>query len=367
MELKRLLDDLLIVPGVSGYEDPIRNRIRELISRHVDRVEIDSLGNLIATREGRGEGHLAFLAHMDELGLVVSNITDDGFIRFRKMGGIDDRILPSRHVRVFTREWKEVHAVIAWVPPHMSAEGQKNRDKVVSWQDMVIDIGSGSAKEVAALGLRVGDPVVFAKQISYLANDLMACRGMDNRAGCAALVSLIQALSETTVSPRITFIFTTQEEYGLRGASVAGFEVSADAAFAIDTASAPDFSGVPAVYRDQFRIGNGPVLRLVDTRMVASRPMSDYVERIASESGIPCQLGVVGGSTDAAAVQMAGRGLPSLAICIPCRYTHATVEVISLSDVEATIALLQKILETYPFGADWNAGRPMHKKEGLGK
>lgn len=359
MELKQLLEDLLLVPGISGYEDPIRNRIQELISGKVDRVETDDLGNLIAIREGRGEGHLALLAHMDELGLVISNITDDGFMRFRKMGGIDDRILPSRHLRVFTRNWKEIHGVIAWIPPHMAIGGQKDQDKVISWQDMLIDIGVRSSEEAAALGIRVGDPVVFTKQISYLANDFIACRGMDNRAGCAALVNLILRLSETTLNPRISFIFTTQEEYGLRGASVAAFKASADAAFAIDTASAPDFSGVPAVYKDQFRIGHGPVLRLVDTRMVASRPMRDYVEKIASETDIPYQLGVVGGSTDAAAVQMAGQGLPALAICIPCRYTHATVEVISLSDIEATVTLLQKILETCPAGSGWHAGRPV--------
>lgn len=348
MEIEELLKELILVPGVSGYEDPIRTKIKTLIEDYVDEIEIDAIGNLIGIREGHGNGHLSFFAHMDELGLVVANITADGFIHFKKMGGIDDRILPSRHVRLFAQADEEVPGVIAWVPPHMAVEGQKNQDKVISWQEMVIDVGARSAEEVRAMGIRVGDPIVFVKQVSRLANGLIAARGLDNRAGCTALVALIQGMKELSPRPRISFVFTTQEEYGLRGASVAGYRTKPDSAFIIDTASAPDFPGVPAIYRNQFQIDRGPLLRLVDTRMVASRRLRNFVEELAVKKNIPFQLGVVGGSTDAAAVQLVRKGVPILPICIPCRYTHATVEVISLKDLEATVTLLGQIVEEYP-------------------
>lgn len=347
MEIDTLLEELIMVPGVSGYEDPIRKRIRELTEDCLDRVEIDALGNLIGTRDGQGKGHIAFFAHMDELGLVVTNITPDGFIRLRKMGGIDDRILASRQVRLFTSQGAEIPGVVAWVPPHMAIEGQKELDKVVPWQNLVIDIGARSAQEVKTMGVKVGDPIVFTKQISRLANNLLTSRGIDNRAGCAALITVIRSLKDMQPGPAISFVFTTQEENGLRGAAVAGCRLRPDGAFIIDTASAPDFPGVPDIYRGQFQIGKGPLLRLVDSRMVTHQGLREYVEKLASEKDIPLQLGVVGGSTDAAAVQLAADGIPALAVCIPCRYTHATVETVSLDDIRTTVNLMKEIIDRY--------------------
>ncbi len=348
MQMEKLLEELIGVPGISGYEEPIRTKIEGLIKDYIDQAEIDALGNLIGIRKGQKKGHIAFFAHMDELGLVVANITTDGFIHFKKMGGIDDRILPSRHVKLFTQAGKEIPGVIAWVPPHMKFEEQKNQDKAVSWQELVIDVGATSAEEVQSMGIRVGDPIVFTKHFSRLANGLIAARGMDNRAGCAVLITLIRSIQDLVPRPQVSFVFTTQEEYGLRGASVAGYRAKPDAAFIIDTASAPDFPGVPAVYKGQFQVGKGPLFRLVDTRMVTSQRLRSFVEESATRNNIPFQLGVVGGSTDGAAVQLVRKGLPVLPICIPCRYTHATVESISLNDLAVTVTLLRKIVEEYP-------------------
>ncbi|MEW6378688.1 MAG: M42 family metallopeptidase [bacterium] len=347
MEVDTLLEELIMVPGVSGYEEPIRKRIRELTEDCLDRLEIDALGNLIGTREGQGKGHIAFFAHMDELGLVAANITPEGFIRFKKMGGIDDRILASRQMRLFTSQGVEIPGVVAWVPPHMAIEGQKELDKVVPWQNLVIDVGARNAEEVRAMGIKIGDPIVFAKQLSRLANNLVASRGIDNRAGCAALITVIRSMKGIQPGPKISCVFTTQEESGLRGAAVAGSRIRPDSAFIIDTASAPDFPGVPDIYRGQFQIGKGPLLRLVDSRMVTHQGLREYVEKIASEKNIPLQLGVVGGSTDAAAVQLAADGIPALAVCIPCRYTHATVETLSLDDLRTTVDLMKEIIDKY--------------------
>lgn len=349
-ELADLLKELLLVPGISGYEEKIRETITTHIQDHLDRLEVDALGNLIGTWEGKGRGHLAFYAHMDELGMVVANITVDGFIHLRKIGGIDDRVLPSQHVTVLTREGRQIPGVIAWVPPHMVLEGQSEMEKVVHWQDLLIDIGTRSDSEVKEMGVRLGDAIVFTKQISYLANNLVACRGMDNRAGCTALVRLIKGLRTWQPEAKLSFVFTTQEEYGLRGAQAAGYNLQPDWALVIDTSSAPDFPGVPQVYAKQFELGKGPLVRLVDVRMIAHRQLQNLVEKIASERGLPLQYGVVGGSTDAAAIQLVRGGQAVLPLCIPCRYTHATVEVISLNDLRTTVDLLQAVVEAgFPF------------------
>lgn len=344
MELKSLLETLILTPGICGYEGPVREAIRDIISPHVDHVEVDELGNLTAVIEGEGKGHLAFFAHMDELGLVITNVTADGFLRFKKMGGIDDRVLPSRHMRLYG-QYGEIPGVIAWVPPHMTLS--KNDDKIVPWHEMLIDVGAANCEEVQGMGIRVGDPAVFAKQISYLANGLIAARGMDNRAGCTALALFAQRARELKPQARLSLVFTTQEEYGLRGATVAGFRCKPDLAVIVDTGSSPDFPGVPAVYKDQFKLGKGPLLRLVDNRMIVSKAARDLAEKLGLEHGIPLQLGVVGGSTDAAAVQLAEKGIAVLPVCLPCRYTHATVEVVSVNDIEATIVLMERLAQSF--------------------
>ena len=348
--LRTLLIDFLKTPGVCGFEEPIRRKIEELIRPLVDRIESDALGNLIATQEGQGGTRVALFAHMDELGLVVSNITPDGFLRFKTIGGIDDRVLPSTHLTVLPRGGQEVPAVVAWIPPHLMEPGAKESKKTLSASEMLIDVGAGSAAEVNRLGVQVGDPIVFQKQISVLANDCLAARGMDNRAGCVVQIKVLEAMEKIINKPTIHYVFTVQEEYGLRGAATVGYALEPDLSLVVDTASAPDFPGVPPVYQGQFRLGLGPVLRLVDNRMITGRKSVRWAEDLAREKEIPIQRGVTGGSTDAAALQLVRQGLAVLPICIPCRYTHSLVETVSLRDLEAAVSLIQEMLAHLPQG-----------------
>ena len=347
-DFKTLLVDLLQVPGVCGFEEPIRQKIAEWIRPRVDRLETDVLGNLIATQEGREEARVALFAHMDELGLVVANITPDGFLRFKTVGGLDDRVLPSTHVRVLPPGHPEVPGVVAWVPPHLTEPAAKENPKIVPAAEMIIDVGAAEAAEVAALGIEVGHPIVFQKQVSFLAHDCLASRGMDNRAGCAVQLQVLEALAEEQERPTIHYVFSVQEEYGLRGAVPAAYALQPDLALVVDTASAPDFPGVPSVYQGQYRLGQGPVLRLVDTRMITSPELSRWARDLALKKDIPLQKAVTGGSTDAAAVQLARQGVAVLPICIPCRYTHSLVETVSLLDLEAAVELIREMLGNLP-------------------
>lgn len=347
--LRTLLIDLINTPGVCGFEEPIRQKIEDLIRPLVDRLETDALGNLIATQEGQAERRIALFAHMDELGLVVSNITPEGFLRFKTIGGIDDRVLPSTHLTVLPREGREVPAVVVWVPPHLMEPGAKESKKTLSASEMLIDVGAGSAAEVNRLGVQVGDPVVFQKQLSPLANDCLAARGMDNRAGCAVQIKVLEAMEKINNKPTIHYVFTVQEEYGLRGAATAGYTLKPDLSLVVDTASAPDFPGVPPVYQGQFRLGQGPILRLVDNRMITSQKLGQWAWDLARDQKISLQRGVTGGSTDAAAVQLARKGLMVLPIGLPCRYTHSLVETVSLKDLESAVSLILEIMGQLPF------------------
>jgi endoglucanase len=346
--LKALLIDLLKVPGVCGFEEPIRRKIEEWIKPLVDRLETDALGNLIATQNGGTGKRVALFAHMDELGLVVSNITPDGFIRFKTIGGLDDRILPSTHLTVLPGNGPEIAGVVGWMPPHLTEKGDKESKKTIPAGEMLIDVGAANLEEVEVLGIQVGDPIVFQKQISGLANGCLAARGMDNRAGCAVQIKVLEAMAGLKEKPTIHYVFTVQEEYGLRGAATAGYALKPDLSLIVDTASAPDFPGVPPVYQGQFRLGQGPILRLVDNRMITSQKVSQWAWDLARDKKISLQRGVTGGSTDAAAIQLVRKGLMVLPIGLPCRYTHSLVETVSIKDLESAVSLILEMMGHLP-------------------
>ena len=232
--------------------------------------------------------------------------------------------------------------------PHLMDPGAKEPKKTLSASEMLIDLGAGSAAEVNGLGVRVGDPIVFQKQLSTLANACLAARGMDNRAGCAVLIKVLEALEKVNNKPTIHYVFTVQEEYGLRGAAAAGYTLEPDLSLVVDTASAPDFPGVPPVYQGQFRLGQGPILRLVDNRMITSQKLGRWAWDLARDKKISLQRGVTGGSTDAAAVQLARKGLTVLPIGLPCRYTHSLVETVSIQDLKSAVSLILEMMVHLP-------------------
>jgi endoglucanase len=348
METLDILRTLLDTPGVVGFEEEMDRKVLELIGDAVDEHKKDPLGNLYAIRKGSRKLHIAFFAHTDELGMAVTNIDEAGFISFMKLGGIDDRILPSSHVIILGRDGARIPGVIGLCPPHLKVGEDRKSEKTIPSHNLFIDIGVSSREEAMESGVEIGLPIVFKKEISCLENNIIACRGMDNRAGCAALVKAIMNISNREVPCTVTFVFSTQEEYGLRGAQVAAFRVQPDYAVAVDSSSAPDFPGIHPVYHNQFRVGKGPMIRFIDTRAVSSAAARSMLIERAERHGIPWQPGVIGGSTDAAAVQVSGKGTAVVSLCIPCRYTHSRVEAISLNDLENAVHLITQVCEHPP-------------------
>ena len=332
--MKELLEEMIRIPGVSGYEDEIRDFIRGRIEEMGLPTEEDNIGNLIATLGTKGP-HIVFIAHMDELGLVVTNIEADGSLRIRKVGGIDDRTLVGRIVEIATKKGK-VTGVIGLKPPHLMTDSD-DKKKVVSWEDVRVDVGTRSRRETEGLGVRVLDAMVFRKEISYIGRDLMCARGIDDRAGCAVLLDMLGKARRRKLPARLSFVWSVQEEIGLRGAKVIGFKLQPDYVFAVDTMTTTDAPMQGDAY-EKILLGRGPALRMLDSAAIASPKLRKMIEGVAKRGRVPLQAGSGGGATDVAVIQEFGA--LAMPIGIPMRYTHSPTECASLKDIGNTSRLL---------------------------
>lgn len=336
MALLKLLQWLLAATGVSGFETPIRDVIQEAASPY-SKLETDALGNLFGTI-GSGEPHILLIAHMDELGLVVTHIEENGCLRFRKIGGIDDRLLPSRSIIVHTQSGP-VRGVIGIAPPHLMID-RSEMQRVVPWQELYIDLCTRSRKETEALGVRILDPITFQKDSFVLQGKYLCGRAIDDRFGCAVLLSLLKRIAKQKLDRKITFAWSVREEIGLHGATVIGNRFTPDIVLAVDSYATGDAPDVP-FHLAPVQLGEGPVLRLLDNRAIASTTLREQFEVLAQKEKLPLQVGATGGGTDGAAIQRAGMGAHMMALSVAVRYLHSTVEICHLDDLENLVNLLE--------------------------
>ncbi|RPI77111.1 MAG: M42 family peptidase [Desulfobacteraceae bacterium] len=336
-----LIKELIEVHAISGYETPLRHAIETKLPQGIKK-QTDAMGNLVV-EIGSGPDELLFVAHMDELGLIVADIREDGFIRVRSLGGIDPRVMPGRMLRILTKQG-EVKGVVGLKPPHLMAEDRKEMKKVMSFEELYLDVGADSAAEAAALGIEVLDPITFAKTFEILNHKYVSARGLDDRAGCAILLKALEKVQNLKLKKKVLFAFSVQEERGLRGAQLIGSKYQPRFAFAIDTASSgltPDSNRSlgPAV------LGKGPALRAMDNRYLADPAFVKEIKSLAESKNIPVQVIFTGGSTDVAALDV--QGPKTLPIAFPVRYTHSTAEMVSLKDLEYTLNLILAVIDRY--------------------
>ena len=331
-----LLKELVMTPGVSGWEDPIRDVIREKASEY-GKTDVDAMGNLTLT-VGGGDMHAIFCAHMDEIGLVVSHIEEDGYIRVRKVGGLDDRVLAGRMVDIYPEGGPDpVPGVIGIKPPHLMKDRAQEMSEVIRAEDALVDVGTRSRAETEALGITKLSPILLRKHFSTLANDLVATRGLDDRLGCAALLEALARIDIASLKVKITFAWSVQEELGLRGAYALGNRLRPDFAIAIDSCTTGDSPQVD-FHLSAVTVGDGPVLRMFDRMAFASRTLMKHVSEAAEREGIPVQVVVTGGATDGAALQTFGTAM--IPLSVPIRYVHSPTEVMSLRDYDNLVRLL---------------------------
>ncbi|MEN4007163.1 MAG: M42 family metallopeptidase [Methanobacteriaceae archaeon] len=339
--MSELLKKLSNAPGVSGFEDEIRKIITDELKDHVDEIEADNMGNIIAVKKGRNSKKIMLAAHMDEIGLMIRFIDKKGFIKFSKIGGINDQMLLNQEVIVHSKKGK-ILGVIGAKPPHRMKPAEKK--KVLEYENMFIDIGASSREEAEEL-ISIGDPVTIKHEFSNLRGNLVTGKAFDNRVGCYVLV---EAMKRAKTSATIYGVGTVQEEVGLKGAKTAAFKINPDMAIALDVTICGDHPGIK--FEDApAKISKGPAIILTDAsgRGIITHPMvKKLLIEAASEEEIPYQLEVSeGGTTDATAIHLTREGIPTGVLSVPTRYIHTPVEVASLEDIENTIKLLIAAIE----------------------
>ncbi|MHA1606686.1 MAG: M42 family metallopeptidase [Candidatus Freyarchaeota archaeon] len=336
MSILQLIERLLSIPSISGFEDEFSELVASLIEEKVDELEVDRIGNVIAKIEGEGYERVLVDAHMDEVGFIVKAIDENGFLRFTNLGGVDRRILPAQRVIIHSSKGK-IKGVIGAVPPHFTSE--EERRKVPDIEDLFIDIGASSREDVVEAGVQVSDPISFDRGLDALIGKRICGRGFDNKLGCAVAIETIFNIERSKLHADVYFSFTVEEERGLRGVRPVAFKVNPTIAIPLDTTGAADYPKVKP-YISSVSLGKGPVIRAADRKFVADQSVKQFLMNVAEKNGIPYQIGVVMGTTNATAVQLAREGVATCPLCIPLRYAHSPVEVADLDDIENTVRLL---------------------------
>lgn len=320
--LKRLLETF----GPSGNEETIREVIRQEIKDYADEIKVDALGNLIAIKRGNGK-KIMVASHMDEIGIMVTNIDENGFLRFTNIGGVSP----------FTALYQRV----MFADGTMGVVGMEKLDEMkdLALNKMFIDIGACS-KEEAMKKVNVGDVACF--YTPYVQNDdYIMAKALDDRIGCYVTIEALKALKDCP--NEVYFVFTVQEEVGLRGAKTAAYGIDPDMGIAIDVTLTGD---TPKAKTMDVKMGKGTAIKIKDNSVLAHPTVKNLMIETAKENNIPYQLEILeGGGTDSGAIHLTKSGVPSGVISVPCRYVHSPSEMVSVKDVKSSIELLVKVLE----------------------
>ncbi|MCX6100029.1 MAG: M42 family metallopeptidase [Candidatus Bipolaricaulota bacterium] len=333
-----LLKKLTEATGVPGYEGPIRRVILDALAGHVDSVDVDLLGNVIAHKAGKGPV-VALAGHMDEIGFLVSHIEEKtGFLRIQPLGGFDPVTLVAQRVVVHA-QGGDLVGCIGRQPIHILTDDEKK--KPVEINDLFIDVGLPGAE--VAEQVAVGD-VVTMKQDFVAYGDVVSGKAIDDRVGVYVALEAMKRAKK--LSCDLYFVASTQEEVGVRGATVAGYRLHPQISIALDVCIAADMPGVPE--RDQVsQMRKGVAISLKDARSISHPGLVRAFRDLAEKRKIPYQMTLSArGGTDAGAMQLARDGSAAITLSIPTRYVHSVVETVHVADIEATIALLAAFLET---------------------
>ncbi len=329
--MKNLIQELVELYGPSGFEEPVRTVIQRYIDPLADDIRTDAMGNFYALKRGDGSGRRIMLAaHMDEIGVIVTQVEDSGLLRFSNVGTIPPKSMLGLRVRF-------ANGVVGLINHDGGIKAEILGKELPDLGRWFIDVGAMSK---ADLPVGVGDVAVFVRPFADLGERILA-GGFDDRVGCAVLIETMRRLED---SPHdVIFTFTVQEELGVRGARVAAFDLDPDIGLAVDVTPTGD-SPKPDVPL-AVDLGAGPAIKVADTGMIAHPRLRRALVQIAEEHDIPYQLEVLPlGSTDAAAIQAARSGVIAGAVSIPCRYVHTPSEMVDMTDVENTVRLLVAFL-----------------------
>lgn len=329
----KLLERLCRARGISGAEEKVRNLILQEITPYADNIEINPLGSIIAFKKGKNPAKTKLMlnAHMDEVGLIVTNITKDGLLKFACVGGIDRRVLCGKAVTVKDN----IAGVIGAKPIHLLKE--EEREKSVPVEDLYIDIGAKD-KEEAEQYVMPGDIACF-ESIFDTAHGMIKSRALDDRAGCAILIDILKS----DLLYDMTFVFAVQEEIGLRGSRTAAYTVNPQAAIVVESTTAADIPGVDDE-KQVCHVDKGPVLSFMDKSTIYDKEYYQMAFDAAKAIYVPCQAKeAVAGGNDSGAIHVTRGGVRTIVVSLACRYLHSPVGLISQDDFHSAEKLVAEL------------------------
>jgi len=339
------LKELTDANGIAGNEGEVRKVFKKLVSATADEITQDKLGSVIAKKAGCENGpKVAIAGHLDEVGFIVHYIDDNGFIKFKPVGGWWSQVLLSQQMTITTSTGKRVHGIIGSTPPHVLT--QEQRTKVAELDAMFIDIGVDNKEEAQAAGIRPGDMITPYMEFRQLENSkYLLAKAWDNRFGCALAIDVLNNLKEEA-HPNVYYaIATVQEEVGCRGAATVANIINPDVVIAADVV----LDGViPGADKIKTKMGKGPAIMLMDGGTIGHKALRDYVVKLADELEIPVQFDVLmGGGTDAAPMHRAHDGAPAMSFGIPSRYIHSNGSIIHKDDYDNAVALMTEFVKRF--------------------
>lgn len=332
------LKTLCELNGTSGREEDVGAYILERIEGKCE-IKVDALGNIIAFKEGkkRAKNKVMISAHMDEVGFIITYITDDGYLRFDCVGGIDEKVIVGRAVTVGEQN---VPGVIGIKAIHLTDKAEEG--KVPEISAMYIDIGAADKKE-AEKNVSIGDSAYFISDFELFGENKVKSKALDDRFGCSVMIDMI----ENGVDYDTWFAFLVQEEVGLRGASAAAYTIEPDYAIVLEATTAADVAGVKKEER-VCALSKGAVVSFMDRSTVYNRELFKRAFELAKENNIPCQTKTaVAGGNDAGAIHKSGKGVYTLTVSLPCRYIHSSTSVADIRDMDACKKMAKVLLAEF--------------------
>ncbi|HEU5139675.1 MAG TPA: M42 family metallopeptidase [Bacillales bacterium] len=341
-ETLQLFETLTELQGAPGFEHRVRDFMKGELEKYSDEVIQDRLGGVFGVKSGSASAPKVLVAgHMDEVGFMVTQITDNGMIRFQPLGGWWNQVMLAQRVQVMTDNGPVI-GVVGSIPPHLLTA--EERKKPMEIKNMLIDIGADDREDAEKLGVKPGISIVPVCPFTPMANDKkILAKAWDNRYGCGLAVELLKELQGETLPNKLYSGATVQEEVGLRGSAAAANMVEPDIFYALDASPANDASGDKEAFG---QLGKGALLRIFDRTMVTHRGIRDFVLDTAESNDIPYQYFISQGGTDAGRVHISGSGVPSAVIGVCSRYIHTSSSIVHVDDYAAAKELLVKLVKT---------------------
>lgn len=340
--MDHLLTQLTELKGIPAHEKSVRDFIAAYVKKE-GRITYDNLGSIIVEKRGQVDApRIMLAAHMDEIGFIVSEITNDGFIKFIPAGGWWSHVVLGQQFVITTSAGKEIRAVVGSKPPHILSDDDKK--KVVELTDMFMDIGVRDKEDAEATGIKTGDMITPFGSLIQMANaNYLMAKAFDDRIGVYIMLKVLDALENQPHPNTLFAVGTIQEEVGLRGAGTSSHRVQPDIGISIDVTVANDYPGGAK----NAVLGKGPCLMIYDSSMVGHPGLRAHIEKMCVAHEIPYQLSyILRGGTDAGKIHLSHSGCPSIALTIPTRYIHSHSSIIHMDDVNHSIRLITELIQS---------------------